>query len=301
MRRLTLSLMVCAILVPAVIGAQRPRFEVATVRLVNTSDMTFLARITEERVELVHALRSVLLSAYEVRNHQLVLPDWADQLTVDIRAIIPPGVTRQEVPEMLRALLVERFGLVTHRETRQMDAYHLLVGPSGPRMRSAQPLDEMDEKFEDAVLANGQPGTGSERQMPGGDSRVISVPGGLRRITPTTRYDLTFDKVSNTQTVDAVRMTMAQLVQVLTTTLGEPVIDGTNLGGVYQFRLTLPPEAFRTNRLFQTAGGAQAPASEPYSGSPFKAVETLGLTLERRPGPVDIIVVDSMRREPTEN
>jgi uncharacterized protein (TIGR03435 family) len=37
------------------------------------------------------------------------------------------------------------------------------------------------------------------------------------------------------------------------------------------------------------------------AASTFKAVEGLGLKLERRRGPVDVFVVDSMRRTPAEN
>ena len=44
---------------------------------------------------------------------------------VDIQATMPPGATVAQVPEMLQRLLAERFGMVVHRETRQVDGYEL--------------------------------------------------------------------------------------------------------------------------------------------------------------------------------
>jgi len=44
---------------------------------------------------------------------------------VDIQATMPTGATVAQVPEMLQRLLAERFGMVVHRETRQVDGYEL--------------------------------------------------------------------------------------------------------------------------------------------------------------------------------
>jgi uncharacterized protein (TIGR03435 family) len=105
-------------------------------------------------------------------------------------------------------------------------------------------------------------------------------------------YDNT-QSVSGTRNIDAARMTMAELVSLLAFNLDEPVVDGTGLTGVYRFKIELPPDL----------GMPRLPGSSPRTSgvSTFKAVEGLGLRLERRPTPVEFIVVDSINRTPTEN
>ena len=85
---------------------------------------------------------------------------------------------------------------------------------------------------------------------------------------------------------------------ILTANLDEPVIDRTSLNGIYQFRIELPEDQTVIRALRSLGFRAD---STPSAASPFKAVETLGLKLERRRDQVDVVVVDSMRREPTEN
>ena len=307
----TIAVLVAAsLLVVAPAAQQQPAFEVASVRLrdLNSSEdpAKLLTRITPGRVELVESLVTVMLRAFEVKGHQLVLPDWAEELIVDIRAINPPGATTEQVPEMLRRLVVERFGIVTHREARSMDTYHLLVGSGGAKMRAVEALNELDAKLE-LFLPNGVPMTSSESQTLEGRRRVIQIEGGTRRITSRTRYDLTYDKTANTKTIDAVRMTIAELVPILAVTLDDIVIDKTGLNDIYQFRLTLPADDPGRQRAMQgmiaRMTGLPAPPvnAAPFGGSPFKAIETLGLKLERRRDSVDVIVVDSMRRAPTDN
>ena len=61
-------------------------------------------------------------------------PDWVNAVMVEIQATMPAGATAQQVPEMLHTLLEERFGLVTRREARPMDAHELAVAPGGMKM-----------------------------------------------------------------------------------------------------------------------------------------------------------------------
>lgn len=276
---------------------QRPAFEVASVRVhVVGTPVRVLTRITPERVELVQPLRMVLLRAFEVDAHELVVPDWTDQLFVEVRATIPSGATIEQVPAMLRALLVERFSIVRHTEARATDVYELLVGPGGPKMREVEALDELEAK---SVLQDAISPPLPVREAPEGRSRTIQISGGQRHLTSRTRYDVTNDQVANVRTVSAVRMTMAELAAVLRGTLGEPVADRTKLAGVFQFKIDLPRNDDMRLKVAQSLGSAAK--LEPTAVSPFKAVETLGLKLERRRAPVDVIVVDSIARVPAEN
>lgn len=76
--------------------------------------------------------------------------------------------------------------------------------------------------------------------------------------------------------------TMAQLAQQLEAPLGEPVIDATGLAGSYAFRLEW------------VQAGAQNTLAE--------ALKTqLGLKLEHKKGPIDILIVDHAEKHPTHN
>jgi len=43
----------------------------------------------------------------------------------DIKAKLPEGAPRSQVPAMMQTLLAERFGMVYHRETREFAVYAL--------------------------------------------------------------------------------------------------------------------------------------------------------------------------------
>ncbi len=66
------------------------------------------------------SLRDLIILAYRIKPYQLPgTPDWMKTEVFDIVATIPQGVTSAAVPEMLQALLAERFGLRIHRESRR--------------------------------------------------------------------------------------------------------------------------------------------------------------------------------------
>jgi len=93
-------------------------------------------------------------------------------------------------------------------------------------------------------------------------------------------------------------MTMLILASMIARYTKTPVLDQTSLPGAFEVRLdwardnSLPPA---------TAPGA--PAAEPADGpSIFEAVQKqLGLKLERRKGPVDVLVVDHAEKIPLAN
>ena len=239
-----------------------------------------------------------------MKHYELVAPDWTNGWLVEIRAIIPNDATLEQVPEMLHALLVERFGLVTHTETRAMDAYQLLVGADGINMREVEPADELEGKFDDVLVTSNGPADRT-RQTADGPVRTMNAPGVLRRITSRTMYERTTGAAANGTTITATRMTMPELVSILTPNLGEPVLDRTGLTGIYQFTIQLPrDEAVREplRALLRYAGSSSTSADWPSeTDKTMKAVEGLGLKLERRRLPIDVVVVDSIQRQPIEN
>ena len=66
-------------------------------------------------------------------------PDWINTERFDIAAKAKSEVSYPEAFQMLRSLLVERFGLVVHNELRDGDVYDLSLarddGTLGPMLR----------------------------------------------------------------------------------------------------------------------------------------------------------------------
>lgn len=98
--------------------------------------------------------------------------------------------------------------------------------------------------------------------------------------------------------LDAARLSMRQLAELLSLTVDRPVVDRTGLTGLFRLRIELPPAVYNIGILPNTDS---ALANEPSAASAFKAVEGLGLKLEPRRVPLDVLVVDAIERVPTEN
>lgn len=282
--------------------AKKPAFEVASVRLTASGTPTSI-KVAETRVDISnYPLRSLMLMAFKVELFQLSAPDWTRDPRVDIHATLPAGATREQVPDMLQTLLAERFGLVTHIEPRRVEAYELVVGKSGIKMREVEPVDELSKVFPTDPSLQGR-GTDITSDTPEGPVRRILIPLGGRTVTGRSLYD-TWTTANRTFQVDATRITMAQFAQILAYNVDRPVIDKTGLTGVYEFKVELDVNAsavrgLRSSGITTTVTGT--PVDEPTGVSTFKAVEGLGLKLEDRRSPFDIIVVDKVERTPTEN
>jgi uncharacterized protein (TIGR03435 family) len=113
--------------------------------------------------------------------------------------------------------------------------------------------------------------------------------------------------------LEAARMTLAAFADTLSRFVDRPVVDLTELKGSYQVALDLSMEDLRN--AARSAGlmglgmgggrdGARPPsdaASDPGGLSNFAAVQQLGLKLEPRKAPLDLIVIDHLEKTPTEN
>lgn len=278
--------------------APKPAFEVASIRPAAPGTRA-AQRMTETRLDFVNtALHQVLLTAFRVEEFRLEAPAWLNTTRFDIQGTYPEGAKGQ-FPEMLRTLLAERFGLVAHIESRPIEVYELVVAKGGITMREAEALNEIDKNFTDRTL---KPFEMTFETLEGPVLRMM-WPGGTRAVTARSRYDL-LSTAQGSHVLDAARMTMADLASVLKTNLDRPVVDKTGLTGVYQFRIEL--DANLTNlRLFRGAGlttnARGEPIDVPTGVSTFNAVESLGLKLENRRSPFDVVVVDRIERNPIEN
>jgi uncharacterized protein (TIGR03435 family) len=71
-------------------------------------------------------LKGVLTQAFKVQADQIEGPSWLDADCFAISAKMPEGSTRDQLPAMLQALLIERFKLAAHKEERPRSGYALL-------------------------------------------------------------------------------------------------------------------------------------------------------------------------------
>jgi uncharacterized protein (TIGR03435 family) len=106
--------------------------------------------------------------------------------------------------------------------------------------------------------------------------------------------------------VEASKMAMSMLAEALSRYVDHPVVDMTELKGNYQVVLDISQEDIRAvmrsvgAAMPAGAGGATDTASEPGS-SIVTSVQQLGLRLEARKVPLDMIVIDHLEKLPTEN
>ncbi len=261
----------------AVTLAQSPRvsFEVASVKE-NTSvdDGGVISERTPGRVRITNtSLRFILLHAFALRDHQLIgAPEWTESARFDITATYPADATRtdQDRRAMLQTLLADRFGLKTHRETRELPMYALVMarkdGALGPRLvRSNVDCAKW--------IAEKRPQAGA-----GGPSGL--APGGQRSacMMLTTRRFI----VGGTRTTQELTASLQSLT-------GRPVVDRTGLTGAFDFDLEW------TSGTIAPPVGANPPADD--GPSIFTALqEQLGLKLESTRGPFDVLVIDSIQR-----
>jgi uncharacterized protein (TIGR03435 family) len=171
---------------------------------------------------------------------------------------------------MLRTLLADRFGLRTHRETRDLPIYSLVMarkdGALGPQLvRSSIDCKQW--------IAEKRP------QMGAGTASPVA-PGGKRPVCMT---------LATRRFITAGTRTMNDLLGPLQAMTGRPVVDRTGLTGAFDFDLQ-----WSSGPVAAPTGAAAAPDD---GSSIFVAVqEQLGLRLEPGRAPFDVVVVDAIRR-----
>lgn len=242
-------------------------------------------------------LKMFLTRAYDVKNYQIQGPAWIESDGYDLMAKVPDGVPADKVPAMLQALLAERFGVKIHKETRVLPAYELTVAKGGPKLKEVETakLPSMPEPGS-ALPPPRAPGSGPPplSSMPAGAIMMMININGSRMLRG--------------------NMTIEQLATHLTTSLARPVFDKTDLKGTYEIELSyLGDENDGIGKMIVVNGpppgpdpGGRGDASrQPDANTPiatlFQAVQSLGLKLEAKKSPVEMIVVDSANKVPTEN
>jgi uncharacterized protein (TIGR03435 family) len=251
------------------------------------------SRETPSQLDWVSATPvDLLLRAFGVQRFQIVdVPSWTRTERYDIRAVLPSGVSTQHMPEMLRALLAERFALKVRREMRPTPVYELRVSSSGLKMAEVPLRNDLKKPYVGApevpVFFDRTSG------LPGDEQREIADRDRYHVINAETSYSYRTLE-GRVRDFDATRVRISQLRGWLAGVLDRPVVDSTGLTGLYQFKIVLPPAPLNVAVL-----GPQAP-QVPTGVSVFREVQRLGLELERTDAPLEFIVVERLDK-PTAN
>ncbi len=281
---------VCSLLLSVVVAGQaRPEFEVASIRPSSeqTTQVNVGLHISGSQVRIAYmSLKDYIGIAYRVRTGQIAGPDWIAQERFDIAAKIPDGALSDQVPEMLQTLLADRFQLKIHRDSKEFPVYALAVAKSGLKLQ---------ESATSAGAATDSPAIVNVTASGSGAGIAADLGGG------------SFFSLANNR-IEIKKMTMTALANILTRFLDRAVVDMTGLTGTYDLTLDLTPEDYVAMliRSALNAGVVLPPqalrALDGASGDPLSSpLQKFGLAFESRKASLDVIVVDSMQKTPTEN
>jgi uncharacterized protein (TIGR03435 family) len=203
--------------------SQSPTFDVASIKPSAPGPAGGPPRVAADAARFVAAnatLRSILQFAYRPASGRTIraadvigVPDWADRDRFDIEAKLESGagpVSQEQMRPMVQSLLMDRFQLKTHWETRDMPTYNLIVAKNGARLKLSE--------NQSPVRLDAQPR---------GTVRTIAKPSPAG--------------IALTMSVNAVPIDM--LVATLQSYAGRPLFDKTGLNGLFDAQLEFFLEA----------------------------------------------------------
>ena len=257
------------------------------------------------------AFKNLLMAAYNVKGYQISGPSWLESERFDIVAKIPHGATKEQFQMMLQNLLAERFKLSLHHETKDLPIYALVVAKNGPKMKESSKDDS------DPAGAGGPPPPPPASGPSGDGPRIKIGKDGMPQMPPGAGRGGMMMMVNNGKMrLQASKQPVSAIAEMLGNQLGRPVVDKTDLKANYDYTLDFAPdESMRPMGMMGPMPPPPPPASEgsplggpsnssDSSGGPSLMTalqEQLGLKLEPRKGPVDLLVIDRVDRVPTEN
>ena len=248
-----------------------PAFEVASIKPNKSgTGMTMLQTTPVGFTASNISLKALIQQAYGVEENQILgAPSWVGSERYDIEAKVGSSDTdalHDLNPDqrrlMLQPLLADRFQLKVHTELRDLPVLALVVAKGGPKLHEAKPGD---------TYPNGLKGFDGG----GGPGMMLMRPGQL-----------------TAQGVD-----LSFVAKQLSQQLGRTVQDKTGLTGKYDFTMQWKPDRDPSPMPGAPQPGQQGPdatlSTDSSEASIFTAVqEQLGLKLESRKAPVEVLVID---------
>ncbi len=252
-----------------------PSFEVATIKPNDDPRPVLNFALSVTNFRATHAsLQDLVKLAYNVRSEDQVigLSGWMTTQHFDIQAKASDADVEafqklsfekklDEVRWMLQVLLTDRFALKVSFSSKELPVYALVVAKGGPKMTEVE------------MSPFPPPGTPAP---PGAH---------LPRIGPTGPNQYTASAWSMDQ--------MANWLSFFNEVGNRVVVNETGLKGYYDFVLNGVSQKFPETTYLN---GAPVDATSIFAALP----EQLGLRLEPKKGPVDVLVIDHVE-EPSEN
>ena len=265
------------VLLAALVVLQAPlAFDIASIKPNTSGAMGESVRFfpPSGRVTMTNVtVRRLILQAYQLQDTQLSGgPKWIDSDHFDIAANAE-GVSNPTPPqrwEMVKSLLVDRFKLKVHTESRELSVFALILA------RGDGKLGGQLRKFEGDCSPPTAPRTAPPD--PSGPQPCGTLRAGPGRMNFT-------------------GVTMDTLAQQISLRVGRSVIDRTGLTG----RFTLDAEFASQPRPGDIADPASVDRPADSAPSIYTALqEQLGLKLDSQKQAVDVLIIDSVER-PVEN
>jgi uncharacterized protein (TIGR03435 family) len=227
------------------------------------------------------SLRDYLAIAYRTKANRISGPDWTASERFDISATLPADSTTAQLPEMFQALLADRFQLKLHTEKKEFSVYALLLGKGPLKLKETAP-DSANGTVD--IAASGS-AAGVAINL-GNGSSISFVPN---------RFE-------------AKRLTMEQFASSLERFADRPIVDMTGLMGQYDLAFEIPPDEYQPMLIRSAvyAGVSLPPQALRLldTSSPAAlgdAMQQVGLKLEARKAPLDVLVIDDALKTPTAN
>jgi uncharacterized protein (TIGR03435 family) len=213
-------------------------------------------------------MASLLVQAFQIQGYAIVGPDWLfnGSTRYEIVATVPNGANRADIPFMLQRLIAERFGLTFHREQKDMPGYALVTARNGPKLKAS---------------------SGSPAPIPGRDG----FPDLLEGIAPGV---INVDSVGSVHRLAAGAMSVAQFADYLAAQTDSPVIDFTELRDQYDIVLYY-------SKPLPVSANPPATTGDNAIDLLSALREQLGLELQRRKVPVNLLVIDHIEQTPSPN
>lgn len=284
---------------------QTPAFEVAVVKPAAQEQVLAAVQagqrphvgvtIDKNRMDMgFQSLSDILARAYDVSPSQIVGPDFLKTEHFDILAKLPAGATEEQVPQMLRALLADRFKVAVRREQKEQPIYALVVSKGGlnPKRMKPATAEEMAPEPQPGDRTESTPFGKAIVRQTANNGAVVFIPGiGTTKMSagPSGEHA----EMSNLTTARFARMLMQGSDRV--------VVDKTGLKGSYEVAIDASRDTSPMPAPGANAGGAVAAASIQPPNPMFLVVDQLGLKIEPQKDLVEMLVIDHIEKTPTDN
>jgi uncharacterized protein (TIGR03435 family) len=102
-------------------------------------------------------LFELIMGAWHLNHDQIIgSTGWMETTGWDIEARFPEGASSAQAPQMMQAMLADRFRLVIHRETRTLPVYALSVANGGVKLHQGDGAGACPRGRARSVIAPGQ-------------------------------------------------------------------------------------------------------------------------------------------------